>query len=71
MPLITSQSKTGASVSVSISDPSGLTYPNSDLSVKVDGQVCVIVSGIYTSFTCSLPTNANGSPKVRAGSYNV
>lgn len=71
VPLITSQTKTGASVSVTISDPVSSTYANSALTVKVDGQICTITTGSYPSFTCTLPTNTNGSPKVRAGYYNV
>lgn len=61
----------GVTVSVTITDPLGLTYPNSNLNVKVDGQICTITSGTYTSFSCDLPTNINGSPEIRAGSYDV
>lgn len=72
-PFITSQTKSvnGVTVSVAITDPAGLSYPNSDLTIKVDGQICTIASGTYTSFSCNLPTNTNGSPKVRAGLYDV
>jgi hypothetical protein len=50
----------------------GNNYPVSYLTVKVDGQICTITTGTsFTAFSCNLPTNAGGSPKVRAGSYNV
>lgn len=73
IPLITSQTKSvnGVTVSVTIADPLGLTYPNSNLNVKVDGQICTITSGTYNSFSCNLSTNIYGSPNIRAGSYDV
>ena len=74
IPVVTSQTKdaSGVTVTVAITDPLNSTYPTSYLTVKVDGRICQINSGTYTSFTCVLPTNAvGGSPMIRAGSYDV
>lgn len=72
-PKVTSQTKdaTGVTITVAISDPANANYPTSQLTVKVDGQPCTIASGAFASFTCTLPTNSNNSPKVRAGNHDV
>lgn len=68
IPQITSQTKdaTGRTITVAISNPAGTNYPNSQITAKVDGQICTIATGTFTSFTCTLPANS-----VRAGSYDV
>ena len=61
-----------ATVTVTMSDPQGWNYPTSDLNVAVDGQICTITTGSFTSFTCTLPTNTgDGSPVLTAGEWFV
>lgn len=68
IPQITSQTKdgTGRTITVAISDPAGSNYPTSQITAKVDGQICATPTGTFASFTCTLPANS-----VRAGSYDV
>lgn len=70
---ITTQARNslGVLISVTVSNTINANYPTSDLTVIVDGQLCTITTGTFTSFTCSLPTNTDGTPKIKAGSYNV
>lgn len=74
VPEVTSQTKnnpSGTTISVAISDPLNQNFATALLTVKVDGQLCTIASGAFASFTCTLPINTNGSPVIRAGSYDV
>ena len=70
-PEVTAQSLTGATLTVTMTDPQSWAVANSDLSVKLGGSVCTIASGTMTSFTCDLPTNTDGSPTLTAGEWNV
>lgn len=58
---------------MTITDPLSATYPNTDLTVKVDGRICQISSGAYPTFSCTLPTDGGSParPLIRAGSYDV
>ena len=63
---------TGATVSVTMTDPQSWAYPTTDLAVTVDGQVCTITSGTFQAFSCTLPTNGgDGSPILTAGNWFV
>ena len=55
-----------------MSDPQAWDYPTSDLTVKVSQQDCTIVAGgSFTSFSCTLVANSDGSPILEAGSWFV
>lgn len=71
-PLITSQTLSGSTVSITLSNPLSLSYSVDMLTVKIDGKVCIVnAGGSFSSFTCQLPVNADASPILRAGDYNA
>ena len=70
-PEVTANTLSSNTVSVTMTDPQAWNYPTSDLTVSVDGQPCTITGGTFTSFTCTLPTNGDGSPVLTAGDWFV
>lgn len=46
---------------VEMTDPDTLGLALSQVSLILGGQVCVSFNGSFTSFTCLLPTNPDGS----------
>ena len=60
---------TAASLSGNILTMTVTTSQPAPYSVVFNNQVCTFLSGTAASFTCSLPTNTDGSPVIEAGSY--
>ena len=71
-PMITSQTLSGSQIAITVSNPQNLPYGTDMIIATVDGQPCQILSGgTFTSFTCQLNQNTDGSPVLKAGDYNV
>ncbi len=52
---------------MSLSDPTLIGFQLSDLNITVHGAPCVNLTGTISNFTCSVPTNADGSAALQAG----
>jgi len=66
-PIITSFSRSGATYQMSLSDPTLRGFQLSDLNITIHGVACVNLTGTISNFTCSVPTNADGSAALPAG----
>lgn len=71
VPEITAQTISTSTLTLTISDPLSQNYPASDFTIKLDEQDCTSVSGTMASLTCTLTTNSDGTPTIRAGSHNA
>jgi hypothetical protein len=67
-PVVTSASLSGSTYTISITNPSSIVFTTADITVSLLGVPCSNVAGTISSFTCSLPTNGDGSVKIPAGS---
>lgn len=70
-PVLSSATRVGPVVTLSLTDPANLGYTLNDVDVTIGGQKCTIVdvNAAINNFQCQLPTNADGTAKVEAGSY--
>lgn len=61
----------GPTVTLSLTDPGIINYQLSDVTIKIGGQPCTItnLAAPISNFQCQLPTNADGTANVPAGSY--
>ena len=64
-------SLTSNTLTLTINDPQSQNYPLEDLIISLDGQLCGSPTGTFTSLTCTLPTNTDGTPTIRAGDHYV
>ena len=71
VPEVNLQTLTGSTLRLGITDPLNQSYPLSALIVTLDGQECTGLTGVLSDFTCSLPTNTDGTPTIRAGSHHA
>ena len=71
VPEMNLQTLTGSTLRLGITDPLSQNYTLSDISVTLDGQECTGLTGTIDDFTCSLPTNTDGTPIIRAGSHHA
>lgn len=70
VPVVTAASLTGSSLSISLANTAGLVSSLNDISVTLDEQPCMInQAGTVSSFSCALPVNSNGDPKLKAGQH--
>ncbi len=69
VPTLTSLSITGKTVSIGLSDPSNLNSALGKLTVTLDSKPCTSLTGLMTSFTCTLPSNPDNTPILTAGSH--
>ena len=67
LPVVTFLSRSGPLYQISVSDPGSLGFQFSSLDVTVQAVSCVNLTGTISSFTCTLPANADGSLKMPAG----
>lgn len=70
-PQLTAATISGPTVTLSLTDPSNIGYMLTDVTISIGGQPCTITntSASVGSFQCQLPTNADGTANVPAGSY--
>ena len=68
-PEVTSQSLSGAQLSIAINDVNTDNYALTNLKVKLGDQICSNLAGSFASFTCDLPQNSDNTPTMEAGSY--
>lgn len=68
IPVITSQTTSGAAVTIGITDPKG--YTGLKLAITINDVPCAITSNAYPQLQCSIPTS-NGGPSIAAGNYNT
>jgi hypothetical protein len=54
---------------LSVTNPSNIVIPLTDLTVVMDGKICVNLTGTLASFTCKLPKNLDNTPVLTAGDY--
>lgn len=66
-PVITAFNRTGSTYHMSITDPSLLGFQPQDINISILGVQCVNMSGTLSNFTCSVPTNSDGSAALPAG----
>lgn len=52
---------------MSITDPSLIGFQLNDINITIMGVQCVNMTGTISNFTCSVPTNPDGSPTLPAG----
>lgn len=71
VPQITAQSLSTNTLSLTISDPNSDNYDLSVIKIKLGGQTCSNLAGSFTSLTCDLPTNADGTVTLEAGDHNA
>lgn len=64
---ITSLSYSGTTLSLGLSDAQSKGFSLSAVSVSVGGLACTNLVGSVSSFSCTLPTNANGTANLVAG----
>lgn len=64
-----SQTLSGNQLTLTINDVASRNYALSNVKVKFGEQLCEGLTGTFASFTCNLPTNADGTPTLEAGSY--
>lgn len=73
VPKLTALSISGNTLTIGLSDPKSLgSSPNplNLLKITIDGQPCLNLNGLFTSFTCTLAKNTdNISPILRAGKH--
>lgn len=68
VPSVTAAAITSVSqLTLTVTNPG--TAVLADLTVTLDGQTCVNLTGTFASFACKLPVNADLTPVLRAGSY--
>lgn len=66
---ITSLSRSGAVLSLALSDPTTINFNINTISVSVGGLPCAIVGGsTFSSLTCNMQTNTDSTPILVAGS---
>jgi hypothetical protein len=70
-PVLTSATRAGTTVTMSLTDPANLGYTLSDVTPTIGGQPCTIVdtSAPITNFQCELPANTDSTPIMPVGSY--
>lgn len=71
VPKVMTASLAGSTLSLTLSDPTNINANLKKVTVTLDGQPCTIVdlNKTMTNFTCTLPSNPDGSAILRAGSY--
>ena len=69
VPEVTSQSLSGAQLTIAINDVNTDNYALTNLKVKLGDQICSNLAGSFASFTCDLPQNSDNTPTMEAGSY--
>lgn len=69
VPVVTGASLSGNTLSLTLTDPSVLNAPLSDITVTLDNQPCTNLVGTMTSFTCDLPQNSDNTPILTAGDH--
>lgn len=68
VPSVTAAAITSVSkLTLTVANPG--TAVLADLTVTLDGQKCVNLTGTFSSFDCQLPVNGDLTPVLRAGSY--
>lgn len=71
-PFVTAQTLSGSQVQVTLSNPQNLPYGIDMIFINIAGRPCeILAGGTFTSFTCQLDVNPDGSPTLYAGDYNV
>lgn len=69
VPIVTGVNLTGSTVNLNVSDPDLAITALNSLTVTVDGQNCVNLTGTTTIFNCKLPINTDNTPILTAGSH--
>lgn len=71
VPKVTAATLSGYNLSLILTDPNGLNANLTRVTVTLDDQPCKIsnLTQTMTNFTCSLPSNPDGSAILRAGDY--
>jgi hypothetical protein len=64
---ITALGNTSAVLNLALSDPAGLNFPLSDVTVSVGGLPCTSVGGTLAAITCNMQANTDGTPILVAG----
>jgi hypothetical protein len=70
--MLTSNSISNSTVTLSLTDPAALNYSLTNTAVKIANQPCTINSpstSLISNFTCQLPSNPDNTPIIQAGSY--
>lgn len=67
-PVVTSTSRSGRTLAISLSNPGSLTFALTDVTVTLLGVQCSGLTGTTASFTCTLPLNSDNSASLPAGS---
>lgn len=57
MPRVTNVELNGYTLSLTLTDPQSINLPLDQITVFLDNQPCVSLTGTLTSFTCELPYN--------------
>lgn len=66
-PVLTYFSCSGLICQLSMTDPGLLNLQPKNLGILILGIKCVNLTGTISNFSCSLPSNADGSVKLPAG----
>ena len=70
--MLTSNSISNSTVTLSLTDPAALNYSLTNTAVTIANQPCTInnpSTSPISSFTCQLPSNPDSTPVIEAGSY--
>ena len=70
VPTVTNVELDGYTLSMTLTNPQSINLPLDQISVFLDNQPCISLTGTLTSFTCELPYNEEDiSPILSAGSH--